>query len=232
MNTVFLLSAAGLFVLSAGFIAVPLWRLLPAADVGAPAAPPRRWAALCLIVGLGVSACLLYGVVGHPAALSQPADAVAKPAVGQGTLNQAQIESMVARLAQRLKSQPDDTQGWRMLIKSYETLGRFSDAAQAYRSLLQHEPPTADILTDFAVTLGMSQGGTLAGEPQALINRALLLNPNHVQALALSGGAAFEQGDYKTAAAQWRTLLSLIPADAELRDAIERNVERAQAKMH
>jgi cytochrome c-type biogenesis protein CcmH len=39
---------------------------------------------------------------------------------------------MVARLAQKLASNPDDGEGWIMLARTYNALGRFGDAAAAY----------------------------------------------------------------------------------------------------
>ena len=136
---------------------------------------------------------------------------------------------MVQRLAQRLQNQPNDPDGWRMLIKSYETMGRLDDAVQAYQRLLTVAPPDPDLLTDYAVTLGMSRGQSLAGEPEALLKRALKLDPRHVQALALSGRAAFEQGDYRRAVVQWQTLLALLPPDAPLRASIEADTDKARA---
>lgn len=234
MNVPFLLLALAMLTAAVLFIAPPLWR---AAAIGQPAGaaapreatPPKRWAAIWLATGLAAATVALYALVGNPAALMpQPASAPA-PTQAQGDIGQPQIEAMVSRLAQRLQTQPDDPQGWRMLAKSYETLGRFDDAVQAYQKLLKHQAPTADVLTDYAVTLGMSKGQALAGEPEVLINQALKLEPRHVQALALSGSAAFEQGDYQRAVLQWNKLLALIPKDADMRGSIERNVERAQS---
>lgn len=234
MNVPFLLLALAMLTAAVLFIAPPLWR---AAAIGQPAGaaapreatPPKRWAAIWLATGLAAATVALYSLVGNPAALMpQPASAPA-PTQAQGDIGQPQIEAMVSRLAQRLQTQPDDPQGWRMLAKSYETLGRFDDAVQAYQKLLKHQAPTADVLTDYAVTLGMSKGQALAGEPEVLINQALKLEPRHVQALALSGSAAFEQGDYQRAVLQWNKLLALIPKDADMRGSIERNVERAQS---
>jgi cytochrome c-type biogenesis protein CcmH len=142
---------------------------------------------------------------------------------------QAQIEGMVNRLATRLQTQPDDAAGWRMLARSYETLGRFDEAVQAYQRLLALQAPDADLLTDYAVTLGMSQGRTLVGAPEAVIQQALSLNPQHVQALALSGSASFEKRDYKRAIATWGQLLSLVPPNDEVRASIEGNVRKAEA---
>lgn len=91
------------------------------------------------------------------------------------------------------------------------------------------QPPDADLLTDYAVTLGMSQGRTLVGAPEAVIQQALSLNPRHVQALALSGSASFEKRDYQGAIATWGQLLSLVPLGDEVRASIEANIRKAEA---
>lgn len=64
------------------------------------------------------------------------------------------------------------------------------------------------------------------------INEALKLNPNHVQALALSGSAAFERRDYARAVAQWKKLVGLISQDSEMRGSIEKNVAKAEGLSH
>lgn len=145
-----------------------------------------------------------------------------------GQIGPAQIQAMVQRLAQRLQNQPNDPDGWRMLAKSYETLGRFEESAQAYAKLLTLREPDPDILVDHAVVLGMSQGHTLAGEPEKLIKRALQLNPKHIQALALAGSAAFEHQDYAQAIRHWNQILQFTPADAQERHAIELNIDKAR----
>jgi cytochrome c-type biogenesis protein CcmH len=48
----------------------------------------------------------------------------------------AMIESMVSGLAERLKSEPADVEGWLRLIRSYVVLGRNDAAAEAARSAL------------------------------------------------------------------------------------------------
>lgn len=237
-------------------IALPLRRAATLARTDASAALPWRWPTIWLVTGLAAMTAGTYGVVGEPAALliaqasaasssnkedvaaTSQAAQVAQAAQQQGPagqppdasagIGQAQIEAMVQRLAQRLQTQPQDPAGWRMLAKSYETLGRFDDAVRAYQQLLRLQEPDPDLLTDYAVTLGMSRGQTLAGEPEAVIDQALKLNPRHVQALALSGGAAFEQGDHARAVVQWQKLLALIPKDAPMRASIERNVAKAK----
>jgi cytochrome c-type biogenesis protein CcmH len=41
------------------------------------------------------------------------------------------IEGMVTSLAERLKTSPDDTEGWVQLMRSYMVLGRAADARNA-----------------------------------------------------------------------------------------------------
>lgn len=228
---------SGALVLTAGAcVTWPLWRAR-AADPRP--ATGRAWAA-GLTVALAAFTAGVYVWVGTPQALNGPipvaqweepaASKWEAPAAPESPApSQAQIEGMVSRLATRLQTQPDDAAGWRMLARSYETLGRFDEAVQAYQRLLDLQPPDADLLTDYAVTLGMSQGRTLVGEPEAVIQQALSLNPQHVQALALAGSASFEKQDYQRAIATWGQLLSLVPPDDEVRASIEANIHKAES---
>lgn len=234
---------SGALVLTAGAcVTWPLWRARAAEPQPARG---RAWAA-GLTAALAAFTAGVYVWVGTPQALEGPIPvaqweeppaseseapvAPEAPAPGETAApTQAQIEGMVNRLATRLQTQPDDAAGWRMLARSYETVGRFDEAVQAYQRLLALQPPDADLLTDYAVTLGMSQGRTLVGAPEAVIQQALSLNPRHVQALALSGSASFEKRDYQGAIATWGQLLSLVPPGDEVRASIEANVRKAEA---
>ena len=51
----------------------------------------------------------------------------------------SQTENMpdvVANLAKRLEKQPDDLEGWKMLARSYQTLGDLNKAIQIYEKIL------------------------------------------------------------------------------------------------
>lgn len=56
---------------------------------------------------------------------------------------EAMIESMVARLADRLAQDPGDLEGWLRLARSYRVLGRIDDARHAYESARKHFPDAA-----------------------------------------------------------------------------------------
>jgi len=71
----------------------------------------------------------------------------------------AMIEDMVAGLDTRLRSEPDDPQGWQRLVRSYVVLGRQDDARDALdRGLdaLGRESTQSDELASFARALGIA----------------------------------------------------------------------------
>lgn len=186
--------------------------------------PLRGQAALVSLLVVAVSASL-YFAIGTPRGLQPEASQAQAPLVGPD-----QIQTMVARLAARLKEQPADAAGWRMLARSYETLRRFDDAANAYRQLIKLEGESADLLVDYAVVLGMSNGQHLTGEPQRMLERALALDGNHVQAWALLGSAALETGDRAGAVKAWKRILALVPEDSEIGRSITASIANAQAQ--
>lgn len=196
-------------------------------DVAAPA--QAQWT---LVTGIGVVlpvlAIALYLAIGTPAALTEAARAA--PAEDGHALTQAQIESMVAGLAQRLKQNPEDPEGWVMLARSYAAMGRHGDAAAAYGEAVKRVPGNAQLLADYADTLAMAQGRSLRGEPEKIIAQALQADPNNVKALALAGTVAYMNNDYKQAAALWQRVLPLIPADSDLAQRMRASIADAEAQ--
>ena len=92
-------------------------------------------------------------------------------------------------------------------------------------------PPSADLLADYADALAMAQGRTLAGAPAKLIEKALVVDPNHLKSRALSGSAAYEIGDYAKAVREWKFILTMIPPDAEMVAGINASIADAQSKL-
>jgi cytochrome c-type biogenesis protein CcmH len=181
---------------------------------------PARGRAAALAVGLAVPLLALgiYFVAGTPGALD-PRQAV--PTADQ-------IEAMVARLAAKLRENPDDADGWKLLGRSYAVMGRYADAVNAYAKAAERAPRDAQLLADFADVLAMYRGQRLAGEPERLIQRALEIDPNNLKALALAGTAAYERQDYAKAAEVWGRMLPLVPSDSEDARMISENVDEAR----
>jgi cytochrome c-type biogenesis protein CcmH/NrfG len=222
--TSFVLIAAAMLALALCFPLLPLRRPC----LSGVATPRQRWPALLVLALLPALAVGLYLQLGNPKALQAQAEAAPAPAGAE--VGPEQVENMVARLAARLKTQPNDAAGWRRLVRSYETLRRFELAADAYRHLLALEPNDPDLLVDYAVVLGMSLDHSLSGAPLAQIQRALAIDPNHLQALALLGSAALERGDAANAIKPWKRILALVPADSDIGKSISASIAKAEAQ--
>jgi cytochrome c-type biogenesis protein CcmH len=195
-----------------------------AAD-GAPVAAERsasRVPAIIAGVAVPVLAVALYFAVGNPRALAP----VALPQHAGETVTAEQVEAMVAKLAERMRQKPDDAQGWAMLGRSYAVMGRFEDAAAAYGKAAERAPDNPHVLTDYADALAMARGQNLLGEPEALVMRALKIDPDHGKSLALAGTIAFEKKDFATAILYWERLAKVMPPDSD----IARNVQASIAE--
>ncbi len=184
-----------------------------------------------LAVSLLVPACALgvYALVGKPAALAPVAQAAPSKSDAPHTMSREQMEEMVERLAEKLKAQPNDADGWHMLARSYVAFSRLPEAAQAYDRAAKLAPGDAQVLADYADTLAMVNGKNLEGRPTELISAALRINPNHPKALSLAGTAAFNRGDFPAAAATWRKLLAQVPPGSDAARSVAGSIAQAEA---
>ncbi|MFZ4539792.1 tetratricopeptide repeat protein [Propionivibrio sp.] len=157
-------------------------------------------------------------MLGNPRALD--------PLQTQARMSTPQIEEMLGKLVDKLKTNPGETKGWVMLARSYKALGRFAESAEAYShggALLDAEPV---LLADYAEVLAQLNGGSFKGKPDELIAKALKIDPNELQALFLACAAATDRKDFSAVADYWgRLLLQLEPGSEEAQ-----SVEEAVAK--
>ena len=185
--------------------------------------------ALAVLALLPLAAALLYGQLGNPGGMSAP------PADSSGTQSGAhatspeQIAVMVDRLAQKLAEDPKNADGWAMLARSYDALGRYLEAVAAFRKAEALLPDDAALLADYADAVAMTQQGRLAGKPMKLVHRALKLDPTNAKALALAGTDAFDRRDYRGAATFWEKALNGAPEGTEFASSLRASLEEAKS---
>lgn len=191
----------------------------------APRLLPRR--ALLPIVAVAVPALALgvYALYGAVTAIeSFPGDAPSAIEAEAGTVGREELVSHLARNAR-------DARAWVLLARIEFEADRFADAATAYARALDASPKVAAdpaIWCEYADALGMAQGGTLAGKPRELIERALALSASHPKALEMAGSTAYEQGDYAGAVRYWRTLFAQLPAGSQQYRELAAAIDRAE----
>ena len=135
---------------------------------------------------------------------------------------------MVDRLADRLKSHPDDFEGWVMLARSYVAMDKHPQAIQAFAQAQRLHPDDANLLADYADALAMVNNHSLEGEPSRMVDRALQLDAKNTKALALAGTAAFERKDYAGAVRFWETLVQVEPADGPFASQVQGGIAEAR----
>lgn len=198
------------------------------------AAPPvesrGRLRGLALGVGIifPILAVGLYGLLGTPEGVG--VDTRTAPATSHA-VTRAQVLQMVEGLAQKLRANPDDPEGWQMLARSYTALGRYEEAVGAFRELTARVPDDPQILADYADTLAMARGRSLLGEPEGLVSRAMAANPNHGKALALAGTIAFSKQDYRGAIGYWERILPLVAPDSPTARSINGSIADARSRL-
>ncbi|HQO30233.1 MAG TPA: c-type cytochrome biogenesis protein CcmI, partial [Accumulibacter sp.] len=164
-----------------------------------PSTGPRR-TAIALMLALPLLAGLGYTLLGNPHALD--------PLQRQARVSPQQIEGMVAKLVDKLRRNPEDSQGWLMLARSYKVLGKYPEAVEAYTHVSAIVEQDAALLADYAEAISQAQSGSLQGKPGELIERALQLDQNAPQALLLAGAAARKRRQFAAAADYWQRLLA------------------------
>jgi cytochrome c-type biogenesis protein CcmH len=187
------------------------------ADAGRPVIAAVLVAALLPMATIGV-----YLATGNFRAVDAPvvaadAGAVAAGAApkGEAPLSDQQVLAMVENLKKKVQERPDDIQGWSLLARSMNALGRYAEAVEAYEHLEKLVPGNADILVDHADALAMARGRNLQGKPFDLVKQALKINPTHQKGLALAGTATLNAGDFAGSIRYWEQLGKLVAPGSE-----------------
>lgn len=176
-----------------------------------------------------------YAITGTPNYGQMAADyaemAAIQASAPQGPVTPEQVAQMAKEIQEHLKAQPQDAQGWAMLGRAKLMLGETGPSVDAFRQALAITPTDPRLLTDAAEALGMVAGRSLVGEPTLMLQRALALEPRLPKALALSGAAAFDRGDWPAAIGFWQRLIESSPPDADYVAQVREGIEEARRRM-
>jgi cytochrome c-type biogenesis protein CcmH len=242
--TPFVLLAFVMVALTSAWLTHPLWRpALAVRRAGGNVQLPRATLVLggsvaLFVAVVAVSGYAWLGAARHlevaPEAGSEVADgAVAAPPVNAASADalaqaEARISGMVDRLAERLKSRPDDAEGWQMLGRSYATLGKHGQAIGAYETALRLRPDEPTLLAELAFSAAIANRRVGGADSAQLLQRALKLDPRNPKALALAGTLSLERKDYQGAVSHWEQLARNEPPDSPLGRQIQASIAQAR----
>lgn len=162
--------------------------------------------------------------VDEEAARRAEADAARPEGQGFSADEQAMVQDMVSGLAERLKDNPDDYDGWMRLGRSYMVLGQPEKAAEAYAAAARARPEDTQARFNRAMVLLEVEGGP----DQAFFDQVAEIremSPDSADSLYLGGLAAQLRGESAEARRLWTALLEQLPEGSQARAALERQLE-------
>ncbi|MEZ5465076.1 MAG: tetratricopeptide repeat protein [Lysobacteraceae bacterium] len=220
MSPLFIALAGLLTLATCAAIVLPLMR-------GGSERP--RGIALGILLLVPLATLLLYLHFGRPDGLGVSGPAVMPAQAGNASEATANLEDAINGLRQRLQSEPDDIEGWRLLGRAYKALERFDEARDAVAQAHQLAPDNADVLVDLAETTALANPEHRFDE-QAVgyLQQALAASPDHPRALWFAGVAAYQRGDNAQAASTWQSLRENLPPGADILPALTERIAEAR----
>ncbi len=188
--------------------------------------PPTRAVLAAVLAGvLPLAAGGLYLWQGAPLLSGGSASENAAASEPRPAEREADMATLVARLAERMEERPDDIRGWRLLGRSLASLGRYDEAARAYGRATALLPADADLrsLRAAALTRRERRDGHARGRTGFSPPRSGSI-PGRPRAGFYLGLAALQKGDRDGALARWRALEAASPEDAEWLPMLRRRI--------
>lgn len=138
---------------------------------------------------------------------------------------QQMIQSMVQRLADRLKENPSDLNGWMRLANAYRVLGKTDKQLEALKQASQLAPKNVDILLLYGRTLRTAANNRQTPESVAAMRQVLAVDSKNLEALFLVGRAEAAAGRVKEGRALMTKALNLLPPGAKERASLQKQID-------
>lgn len=216
---------------------VEISRRLLAADgraraAGTPGKAPQWLSGLMagiVLIGTPALATAVYFGLGAPGMPDQPlaerlasrpgqeeAEAAMAGRLARPAAPNPRFAELVTKLEKVVAERPDDIRGQRLLAGALMNLGRYGEAWRAYDRVIDLSDGTAGAALHAAKAEGMimAAGGYVSPEAEAVIARALEIDPALPMARYYSGIALYQAGNAEKAVAVWQKLRADAPAGA------------------
>ena len=140
----------------------------------------------------------------------------APPAAAPAPEAQPSVDDVIVKLEARLKTNPNDAEGWRMLGWSYYQTERYAEAATAMKraTVLDPKNPEYFSMLGEALVLASKDGDGVPPDAAAAFDAALALDPKEPRARYFRAVRLDLDGKHQAALDEWFALLEDSPADA------------------
>lgn len=188
----------------------------------------HRLLALLLMVTIPIGALGLYNAIGMPQIID------IDPRIARGETTPEQLDEAIATLRKRIDGNDKDLEALVLLAQAYRAKQDLASALPVYERIEKLLPPelpgSARLLADYAETLVVHRNGNFDGQPLALLERALKINPDDQKALGLYGAGLYRTGKAAQALVPLRKLQQSLPA-GEQQQAIGSLIQRIDGEL-
>ncbi len=179
--------------------------------------------ALVLSIVVPVAAFGLYfWAGGRPGLPDQPLaerqDAIKQVAAARK--EQQEVAQLAMKLRTRLQNNPGDVRGWLMLGRTYQTMQRFDDAADAYRAAASASPEDPNIWLSLGEAMTFAAQGTVTPKARTVFEKVQKLDPKNPGAQFYLGLERAQAEDWQAAYDRWLALAKVTPAGAPWRSVL------------
>jgi cytochrome c-type biogenesis protein CcmH len=160
-----------------------------------------------VLIGAGLIAAVSVGVTTlRPKPADAPPEAVAE--------SSADVAAMIPQIEAKLKANPNDAEGWRMLGMSFVETGRFAEGATAYKRAAELKPQNAESWSNLGEALVLASQGKFPTDAKSAFATALARNPKDTRARYFIAVEKDIAGDHRGAIDGWIALLKDSAPDA------------------
>jgi cytochrome c-type biogenesis protein CcmH len=136
------------------------------------------------------------------------------PAAATEAAKPGDVGEEIASLESKLKDNPNDANGWRMLGWSFFQTGKYAEAASAYGRAAQLAPQNPEYWSSLGEARVLAGKGDVPPEAKEAFDKAISLDPKDPRARYFLAVAKDISGDHKGAIDDWFALLADTPDGA------------------
>ena len=199
-------------------------------DPGQPRRPSRALLA-ALVIGVPATAFALYAVLGDPGVPSVPFTQrqVQEPLTADA--EDEEVNRLAAQLAARMAENPEDPRGWLLLARTYRTIERYGEAAEAFGQAIERGLDEPEVHAAQGEMLIAVADGVIGPEARRAFAAALEKDPANIRARYYRGLAMVQDDRLQDALDIWLPLLREAPAETPWRPVVERQVREASLRL-
>ena len=206
----------------------------PAANPGTTRTVNIVMVSIAILLPLGVFG--LYRAVGTPDALSQSGSAAATAsmpaATAGGPKTSMDMDAAIGSLRAKLEKNPGDADGWLLLGRAYQSVGRNDEGGKAFQKAYELAPDRPAIEIAYAESLALtSTTRRIDGKPLQMIHHAMKSDPENQDGLWLIGMSDYQNGRYAEAIVSWEKIRKQLGPDSDVLESVNNMIGDAQAHL-